>query len=200
MSALRSPSHLGTLQAMTTGDDVEHVGLKEAAAILGVHPNTVRNRITSGKLPAIKAMTPTGEAYIIARKDLHPLHPPTKGVGSGIAPYNNLVPPIDGENDVFVGVPSTLPVSLTRALQQVVAPLIEENTRLQGVARQQAEELGQTREQRDQARREVAELKRQLSTAAASSPPLPDRPAPASRARPRSLLGQFAARVAARLG
>jgi len=54
LPALRASSQLGTLQAMTTVDDAEHVGLKEAATILGVHPNTVRNRITSGKLPAIK--------------------------------------------------------------------------------------------------------------------------------------------------
>ena len=36
-------------------DEAEHVGLKEASAILGVHPNTVRKRITSGKLPAVES-------------------------------------------------------------------------------------------------------------------------------------------------
>ena len=38
----------------------EPVTITEAAKLLGVHPNTIRNRIKSGHIPATKVLTPYG--------------------------------------------------------------------------------------------------------------------------------------------
>jgi len=49
------------------------VTIAEAAKLLGVHPNTVRNRVKAGTIPATKVLTPKGEAYAIPRQHVTPL-------------------------------------------------------------------------------------------------------------------------------
>jgi len=44
--------------------------IRQAAALLNVHPNTVRNRIKSGVYQAGKVITERGETYMIARSEL----------------------------------------------------------------------------------------------------------------------------------
>src|SRR5919202_3597754 len=53
------------------------VTIEEAAALLGVHRNTVRNRIKAGRYKAHKVVTPQGETYAIERASLGP--PPPNG-------------------------------------------------------------------------------------------------------------------------
>jgi excisionase family DNA binding protein len=48
----------------------DYVLVAEAAYHLGVHQNTVRNRIKSGELPAQKIKTERGETYVIPRSVL----------------------------------------------------------------------------------------------------------------------------------
>src|SRR5215218_2886968 len=48
----------------------ETVTIAEAAALLGVHRNTVRNRIKAGRYKAHKVVTPQGETYVIERDSL----------------------------------------------------------------------------------------------------------------------------------
>ena len=49
---------------------VETVTIAEAAALLGVHRNTVRNRIKAGRYKAYKLVTPQGETYAVERDSL----------------------------------------------------------------------------------------------------------------------------------
>ena len=55
---------------------IETVTIAEAAALLGVHRNTVRNRIKAGRYRAHKLVTAQGETYAIERESL------------GLAPHN----------------------------------------------------------------------------------------------------------------
>jgi excisionase family DNA binding protein len=56
----------------------DEVTLAEAAELLGVHPNTIRNRIRSGTYQARKVQSPLGpEIYLIKRAELDiPTAPP----------------------------------------------------------------------------------------------------------------------------
>ena len=58
-------------------DGAEYPSIAEAAALLGVHRNTVRNRIKAGRYKAHKVVTPQGETYAIERGSLGP--PPPNG-------------------------------------------------------------------------------------------------------------------------
>jgi excisionase family DNA binding protein len=55
--------------------------IKQAAALLNCHPNTVRNRIKKGYLQAEKVITERGETYMIPRLALgNPTTNPLAGV------------------------------------------------------------------------------------------------------------------------
>ncbi len=167
---------------METG---EHVTIGEAAALLGVHPNTVRNRIKNGRIPAEKVLTPYGEAFAIPRahidQALHatpyqPLPIPSQdpsqfggrvkgGSNDLVSLYHEQNSGIGGEIGRGCDPPNvTLPTpptvgTLTTLVREVVTPLVELNER-------QAEELAglhaamwQQAEElgRERGRREVAE-------------------------------------------
>jgi predicted transcriptional regulator len=53
-----------------TGGVKEMVTIREAATLLGVHPNTVRNHIKAGIYPAEKVLTERGETWTIDRNSL----------------------------------------------------------------------------------------------------------------------------------
>jgi hypothetical protein len=59
--------HLG---ANNTGGAKEKVTIREAATLLGVHPNTVRNRVKAGIYPAEKIHTERGETWVLNRDSL----------------------------------------------------------------------------------------------------------------------------------
>jgi excisionase family DNA binding protein len=50
--------------------DGDWVTVTEAARLLGVHRNTVRNRIKAGRYKAHKVVTPQGETYMVERESL----------------------------------------------------------------------------------------------------------------------------------
>ena len=51
---------------------ITHVGVDEAASMIGIRPPAVRARIKAGKLPAIRVSTPNGGyAWLIDRADLN---------------------------------------------------------------------------------------------------------------------------------
>jgi hypothetical protein len=57
----------------------ERVTIREAATLLGVHPNTIRNRVKAGMYDAGKVVTERGETWMIARDSLTintPTHAP----------------------------------------------------------------------------------------------------------------------------
>ncbi len=183
-------------------DDVTYVTIAEAAKLLGVHPNTVRNRIKTGLLTATKVVTLNGEAYAIPRASVTPSQDPLQQAGRVPGGSNPLVSFNDGQSDALVTLITGSQVTLSTALQELVRPLVEENMRLHEMARAQAQELGRTQEQRDQAHRELADLRAQLAYVEAvppSSPPPQDRPI-LSPPRPRSALGYLMTALAKRLG
>ena len=56
--------------AHSVGSDKDRLTIAEAAALLGVHKNTVRNRIKDGTYEAEKVITERGQTYMIERKSL----------------------------------------------------------------------------------------------------------------------------------
>lgn len=56
--------------AHSVGRGGDRLTIAEAAALLGVHKNTVRNRIKDGTYKAEKVITERGETYLIERKSL----------------------------------------------------------------------------------------------------------------------------------
>src|ERR671915_1036622 len=52
------------------GSVSDSLTISEAATLLGVHKNTVRNRIKDGTYKAEKVITERGETYLIERKSL----------------------------------------------------------------------------------------------------------------------------------
>jgi len=102
------------------------VTIAEAAKLLGVHPNTVRNRIKTGLLPAEKMLTPNGDAYMIPRTSIEDaLQSPLQNVGTLPGGSNELLSSNGAQNDSLVTLTTGSQGTLTTLLQQLVAPLIE---------------------------------------------------------------------------
>src|SRR4028118_2053433 len=112
--------------------------IRQAAALLGVHHNTVRNRIKSGTYRAEKAVTENGETYLIPRSEL-----------SRVSTTNNVVTPTPTQ------VPSQPLPDVREAMHALLEPFVRE---LGGVR----EELGRERERREQLQLERDELRREL--------------------------------------
>jgi len=55
--------------------DIPTVSVAEAAKLLKVHANTIRYRLTKGTYKHSKAVTPTGEVYMIDARDFYRQHP-----------------------------------------------------------------------------------------------------------------------------
>ncbi len=183
-------------------DDATYVTIAEAAKLLGVHPNTVRNRIKMGLLTATKVLTLNGEAYAIPRASVTPSQDPLQQAGRVPGGSNPLVSSGDAQSAALVTLTTGSLVTLPTPLQELVRPLVEENTRLHEMARAQAQELGRTQEQRDQACRELAELRAQLARVQAVPPSSPEAQARpiVPLPRPRSALGSLMIALARRLG
>jgi hypothetical protein len=56
--------------ANSGGREVDRVTISEAATLLGVHPNTVRNRVKAGTYNAQKVVTERGPTWMIDRNSL----------------------------------------------------------------------------------------------------------------------------------
>jgi len=131
------------------------VTIAEAAKLLGVHPNTVRNRIKTGLLPAEKMLTPNGDAYMIPRTTIEDaLQSPLQNVGTLPKGSNELLSSNHAQNQgltVSTGSVQLVSQALTNALQ----PLLEDLKRTH-------EELGQVRADRDHAQAHAHELEARL--------------------------------------
>ncbi len=110
--------------------------IRQAAALLGVHPNTVRNRIKKGSLRAEKAITERGQTYMIPRSEL------------GDWTTNRLSSASHSQS----------PTNVSEGIRAVLEPFVREL----GDVR---EELGRERERREQAERRAEDLKRRLEAA-----------------------------------
>jgi len=54
----------------------DRVTIAQAASLLDVHPNTVRNRVKAGVYDAEKVVTENGQTWMITRNRIGPRHPP----------------------------------------------------------------------------------------------------------------------------
>jgi len=146
----------------------EYVSIAEAATLLGVHRNTIRNRIKVGRYQAHKVVTPQGETYAIARASLGvPAPTPTNEPSQSLS---RLVRPNpDKPSQPHALVSTEQQAQADAIVQRLLAPFIAEL----GTVR---EELGKVKAERDQFEREREELRRraevaEAALAAASAPP-----------------------------
>ncbi len=108
--------------------------IRQAATLLGVHPNTIRNRIKAGTYRADKVQTENGETYLIARSELAQ----------------------DSTTNSLSGPTQSPPLPDVReAMQAVLEPFVKE---LAGAH----EELGRERERRERAEERIAALEAEL--------------------------------------
>lgn len=122
-------------------DRQEALTIRQAAALLNVHPNTIRNRIKLEKYRAEKVVTEHGETYLIPRSEL-----------SEASTTNSLATPPPSQ------APSQPLSDVREAMQAMLEPFVREL----GDVR---EELGRERERREQAERQVEDLTRRLEAA-----------------------------------
>ena len=87
------------------------IGIKEAAEILGVHPNTIRHRIKTGVYPTHKVLTPNGEAYMLPRSILEE---------ESTTPSNGVVP----------SMAPTIRDVIVSSVNEAITPLVQEREQL----------------------------------------------------------------------
>jgi DNA-binding transcriptional MerR regulator len=115
--------------------DVDRVTISEAASLLGVHPNTVRNRVKDGTYQAEKIVTERGPTWYIDRNSLV-----TNTTTSGLQPYPQQI----------------VTKEALEVVQDLLRPFVEDLGRVR-------EELGAERTRREQAEKERDELATRLA-------------------------------------
>jgi DNA-binding PucR family transcriptional regulator len=108
----------------------DRVTIAEAATLLGVHPNTIRNRVKAGIYDAQKVVTENGQTWMITRNSI----------------LNNPLP--EGSQQAHSQRSPNVEVQATHLVQVLLKPFVEDLGRVR-------EELGAER-----VRRELAELER----------------------------------------
>jgi excisionase family DNA binding protein len=124
--------------------------ISEAAAFLGVHKNTVRNRIKDGTYEAEQVLTERGPTYFIKRESI--LNTLT----------TNTLSSASQEHGTAIVSPQSLAF-----VQELLRPFVNELGQVR-------EELGAERNRRQMAEERVAELEEEI--AALKSPPEPAKP------------------------
>ena len=128
----------GPRRGYDAGMGEDALTIRQAATLLNVHPNTVRNRIKSGAYRADKVITEHGETYLIPRSEL-----------SRDSTTNSVVSPP----------PSQLPPQPLPDVREAMRALLEPFVKELGAVR---EELGRERERRGRLENERDELRREL--------------------------------------
>jgi hypothetical protein len=118
-------------------EGVDRVTISEAAALLGVHPNTVRSRVKDGTYNAEKVVTERGPTWMIDRNSL----------ATNTLPSGSQHPPSQRKPDVDV--------QATDVVRELLRPFVDDLGKVR-------EELGAERVRREQAERERDELLGQL--------------------------------------
>ena len=145
--------------------DEDALTIRQAATLLSVHPNTVRNRIKAGTYRADKVITEHGETYLIPRSELSEASTTNSVVSS--PPSQSLSQPIP---------------DVREAMRAMLEPFVKEL----GDVR---EELGRERERRQHAEETAATLEAQLR-ALSEAPGAPETTTPEpEEASPRSGMG-----------
>src|SRR5918994_989071 len=146
----------------------DRVTIAQAASLLDVHPNTVRNRVKAGVYDAEKVVTENGQTWMIARNSL----------------LNNPLP--KGSQQAPLQRNAAGEVQPVELIQDLLRPFVEDLGRVR-------EELGAERVRREQAEQErdkvAAELEKTLREAreapetvaeepynSTHAPPTPERP------------------------
>jgi len=138
----------------------EYVTIVEAATLLGVHRNTVRNRIKAGRYKAHKLVTPQGETYALRRDSLGlPLPSPTNGAAQPLIGAVHTNPPDPTQSAPLVGTDQQ--AQADAIVQRLLAPFIAEL----GTVR---EELGRVKAERDARNETISELRRRAEVAEAA--------------------------------
>jgi excisionase family DNA binding protein len=142
----------------------ETLTIKQAATLLGVHPNTVRNRIKSGVYEAEKVITEHGETFLLSRSELEKQLP------------TNTVPRAS----------QSQPLPIVREIMQsALEPFVRELGQVR-------EELSRERLLREQAERRVEELERQLEAPQEPEAPVQEEEPPESTGGPeKSILSRL---------
>ena len=119
----------GQQDANSGGGANEGITIAEAAALLGVHPNTVRNRVKAGMYEAEKVFTENGQTWMIDRDSIlnNPLPKASQQPPSQLQPQSDL--------------------QAAQLVQDVIRPFVEDLGRAR-------EELGAERVRREQAEQE----------------------------------------------
>ena len=119
----------GQQDANSGGGANEGITIAEAAALLGVHPNTVRNRVKAGMYEAEKVFTENGQTWMIDRDSI----------------LNNPLPKASQQPPSQLRSQSDLQAA--QLVQDVIRPFVEDLGRAR-------EELGRERVRREQAEQE----------------------------------------------
>jgi len=140
-------------------EHAEYVSIADAATLLGVHRNTVRNRVKAGRYKAHKLVTPQGETYALRRDSLGlPLPSPTNGAAQPLTGAVHTNPPDPSQSAPLVS--SDQQAQADAIVQRLLAPFIAEL----GTVR---EELGRVKAERDARDETIAELRRRAEVAEA---------------------------------
>lgn len=138
----------------------EYISIAEAATLLGVHRNTIRNRIKAGRYKAHKLVTPQGETYVIERESLD-----LRGDTPTNAPAQSLSAPVrhntDNPSQAGDMVSHDQQAQADAIVQRLLAPFIAEL----GTVR---EELGRVKAQNEAKEETIAELRRRAEVAEAA--------------------------------
>jgi hypothetical protein len=127
----------GRAEDNNIGSAVDRVTIAQAATLLGVHPNTIRNRVKAGVYEAEKVVTENGQTWMIERNSL----------------LNNPLP--KGSQQTPLQRQPQAEVQTTEIVRELLRPFVEDLGRVR-------EELGAERVRREQAERERDELAAKL--------------------------------------
>src|SRR5215207_6629175 len=115
----------------------DRVTIAQAASLLGVHPNTVRNRVKAGVYDAEKVVTENGQTWMIARNSL----------------LNNPLP--KGSQQTPSQRKPNVELQATELVQELLRPFVDDLGRVR-------EELGAERVRREQVEQDRDELAAEL--------------------------------------